>query len=276
VTVALNGDGGDEAYAGYPWYVFQKIAAQIDAYPSSIRKLLLSPFAHLPRAWQNTFFRRAHIFASTHSLDSRERYLGYYTSSFFTESEKWALYTPDFASRVQGANSLSHFRKMQSGNITNDALDAAFSADIASYLPDALLTKVDLASMAHSLEVRSPFLDQKFLEFSASIPSAMKMPGYATKTLLKEALIGTIPQEILQGKKKGFMVPLDAWFRGPFASAVRETLLTPGSRLHNIIKREAIESLIDEHQRGHFNHGSRIWSLMTLSLWLEQYNPAFA
>lgn len=275
VTVALNGDGGDENFAGYPWHVFQKIAARLDRTPRAFRKVVFDLLlAKLPRQLQSTFWRRAAIFARTHRLPRGERYLSYYTSSFFTEEEKWKLYTKAFAAELKGRKSRELYASLYNASGITDPLNEALFTDINSYLPDALLTKVDIASMASSLEARSPFLDHQFMEFAAQIPSDMKMPGYTTKALLRSTLAGILPQEILTAKKRGFMVPVDSWFRSSLRQHVAETLLNPTARIQAYITKAAISRLIEEHVRGKINHGSRLWSLLTLEHWLQMFFPS--
>lgn len=268
VTVALNGDGGDESFAGYPWYVYQRIASLIDRIPFHENGMRAGS-ALLSILRPSSFKRRAKIFCATHSLPSTERYLSYFTSSYFTEEEKSLLYTDEFRRSMQARTPTRELFTQTVQCTADDPLDQATCADILSYLPDDLLVKVDIASMAHALELRSPFLDHRVVELAAMIPPEIKMKGRKTKSLLKDVCADLLPRDILDRPKKGFTVPLDRWFREDLSDFVEDTLLSRGTLLHNYIRRDAIQSLIHEHTRGSMNHGSRLWSLLTLHSWLH-------
>lgn len=270
VTVALNGDGGDESFAGYPWYSFQKISHRIDHLPVlshlafSILSLMVWP--------RSTFSRRAKIFLRSLKLPPSERYLSYFTSSFFTENEKMGMYTPSFAQRVCNKETSDFFAKIYQDSHATDALDQAFASDIHSFLPDDLLVKVDMASMANALESRSPFLDHELIELAAKIPSNFKMQGLNTKSLLKSAGEALLPKDILYRKKQGFMVPLDKWFQTSLYPMAEE-LLSKNTRIHAFVQPEAIKKILHEHSKGFLEHGSRLWALLWLEYWMQEYFP---
>lgn len=272
VTVALNGDGGDENFGGYPWYAAQKVAAMIGWQPfSGIANGIGLLFEKAGFAQRSVFWRRALLFARTLHLAAPERYASYFTSSYFSEQEKLQLYTSEFRSRMQGESAPERIAAVYRNTDAVTPLDQALATDIATYLPDDLLVKVDIASMATSLEARSPFLDHEFMELVASMPSNMKMPGLSLKPFLKDAVVDRIPPEIIHGKKHGFAIPIDRWFRADLYERAKEIVLPHDAEIHKYIQHEKIEALLRQHAAGRMNHGSRIWALCMLELWMQRF-----
>jgi len=151
----------------------------------------------------------------------------------------------------------------------------AAAADVANYLPDVLLAKVDIATMANSLESRSPLLDHQVVEFALGLPAAARLTGNRTKAFLKDAMRERLPTEILERPKRGFAVPLDPWFRGPLRALLRDTLASDAARARGLFRTEAVERLIASHESGRENHGNRLWSLLMLELWFRAWiDPA--
>ncbi len=141
-----------------------------------------------------------------------------------------------------------------------------------TYLPDDLLVKVDVASMAVSLEGRSPFLDHEFLELTAKIPFSLKLKGLDNKKyILKEALRGIVPDEVMFRPKMGFGIPIDEWFRHELKEYVYEKLLGEKALSRGLFKEASIRSFLDEHVETGINHAPRLWALLTLELWFEEY-----
>jgi len=138
---------------------------------------------------------------------------------------------------------------------------------VMMYLPDDLLVKVDVASMANSLEARSPFLDHQFMEFIARIPSELKLRGKTTKYILKEALKGILPDEVLFREKMGFGVPIDHWFRNELKEMAYDTLLSDRAVQRGYFKKEAVKKILDEHTSNRWNWQNHIWNLLMLELW---------
>ncbi|MFC1621564.1 asparagine synthase-related protein, partial [Candidatus Omnitrophota bacterium] len=150
---------------------------------------------------------------------------------------------------------------------SQDVVDLVMSADIRTNLLDDLLVKMDIATMANSLEGRSPFLDHKMMEFSASIPSEVKIKGRNLKYILKKALSKALPKEILSRGKMGFGIPIDSWFRTELKKYSYEILMSPESIGRGYFKREAIRDLLEDHSMGKANNGARIWTLLNLEIW---------
>jgi asparagine synthase (glutamine-hydrolysing) len=136
-----------------------------------------------------------------------------------------------------------------------------------SYLPGDLLVKTDRMTMANSLEARCPFLDHRLLEFACRIPSQLKLKGMTTKYVLKRALKGLVPEEIIWRKKHGFGVPVGRWFRTSLKHFIRETLLSPETVQRGYFREEAVRMLVDEHISGKRDHGHRLWALLTFEIW---------
>jgi asparagine synthase (glutamine-hydrolysing) len=140
-----------------------------------------------------------------------------------------------------------------------------------TYLPNDLLVKVDIASMANSLEARSPFLDHKVIEFAASLPEALKMRRYETKSLLKKVAARLVPPEVIYRRKMGFGVPVGDWFRGEMKEFVRGALLSEKALGRGIIRPDEISRYVSEHTNGKRDHAFRIWTLLMLELWFQRF-----
>lgn len=272
VTVALNGDGGDENFAGYPWYVAHKLAARLDWQPLAAILAAGGLAAQgLGAASWSTTWRRAVLFARSLGVPRPERYAQYFTTSYFTDAEKLMMYTKEFRNEMRNDPTTKFFAPFSQQSNATGALDRALATDIAAYLPDDLLVKVDIASMANSLEARSPFLDHRFMEFAATMPAAIKMPGRAAKQFFRETVRELVPAEILSAKKRGFVVPLDAWFRTELRPLAGQVLLSGHAEIHRYVRRDAMERLVREHAVGRVGHGSRLWALCMLELWLQHF-----
>jgi asparagine synthetase B (glutamine-hydrolysing) len=152
-----------------------------------------------------------------------------------------------------------------------DDLDAALALDYGLYLPETLLAKMDIASMANSLEVRSPFLDHVLLEYAATIPGALKIAGGVSKALLREALADLLPPEILRGPKRGFSAPVASWLRGPLRPFAQECLLSRARGVPEFFRPEAVRALWEAHQSGRENHAMRLWALLVFEVWFQTW-----
>ncbi|MEZ5423753.1 MAG: asparagine synthase-related protein, partial [Pyrinomonadaceae bacterium] len=150
-------------------------------------------------------------------------------------------------------------------------LDATLLTDQMTYLPNDLLVKVDIASMANSLEARAPFLDHKVIEFAASLPPSLKMPQYRTKYLLKKVAARLVPREVIYRRKMGFGVPVGRWFRKEMKDFVRDVLLSDSFAQRDIIRRDAVELIVDQHIAGKVDHAFPIWTLLMLELWYRRF-----
>ena len=154
---------------------------------------------------------------------------------------------------------------------TEDLLEQLLYVDINSYLPEDLLVKMDIATMANSLEARVPFLDHKFMELAAGIPSHLKIKGSMTKFILKKAFSDLLPEAILKRKKMGFGVPVSRWFKKELKEYVYEILMDSRTLNRGYFRREGIERLLDEHIASRYDHSAKIWALLILEIWFRVF-----
>ena len=272
VKVALSGDAGDENFTGYPRYRAVKLASIYDRFPR-VLKAFFSPrlWRRLPAGLSQKSYRRmAKRLVLALDLPPEERYLTWI--SIFDEGRKRALYTNDFVGRLAGTEPAAEFILDEYRRSPHrDFVSRTAFVDLMTYLPCDLLTKVDIASMAHSLEVRAPFLDYRVVEMAVGMPGPLKMPRFTGKYLLKKAFADLLPPEIVRRPKMGFGVPIANWFRGELAGFIRRILLDDVAVARGYFKREAVASLLDEHTQGVFDHGYRLWALLMLELWHRTY-----
>jgi asparagine synthase (glutamine-hydrolysing) len=270
VTVALNGDGGDENLLGYDRYVASLYGSWYDRLPKPIRRILEWGTHFLPDASKSkTILSRLKRFVAVLSETPERRY-GYWLSHF-DPILKQHLCTEEFLRKSGESDSFSllvdAFQNSDAKNFLNRLLDV----DVNMYLPDDLLVKVDIASMAHGLEARSPFLDHHVMEFCATLPSSMKLKGRDKKYVLKQAVRSLLPDEILNRPKMGFGVPLDHWFRHDLREMAYDLLLSPRAIHRGYFHKHVVETLLDEHVSGVKNWHYRLWNLLMLELWHLTY-----
>ena len=268
VTVALNGDGGDECFAGYERYAAMNLA---QAYASIPGKGLIGSVTEAlpaPKSRGNPI-GKAQRFVAAASLPPIERYLRWMSS--FDEEAKQSLYTDDFRAETASFRTVSFFEPWFTRVNGGGIIDAVLLSDTMTYLPNDLLVKMDIASMTVSLEARSPFLDHVLMEFAASLPEKMKLRRMTTKYLLKKVLKDIVPGENLTRRKMGFGVPIGYWFRGSMKSFLRETLLSQKSLARGFFKPERVRQIVDEHIDNKTDHSHRLWSLMMLELWFQRF-----
>jgi asparagine synthase (glutamine-hydrolysing) len=271
VTVALNGDGGDECFAGYERYAAMRLAERYHRLPGILRESIIEQtFELVPSAGgRRSKLNKAKRFMRAASLPKVERYLRWV--SVFDRAAKEELYSDDFrrqTERLDAASFLSPwFAKVNGGGV----VDAALLADTMTYLPNDLLVKVDIASMAVSLEARSPFLDHHVIEFAASLPEKLKLKGMTTKYLLKRVLKRLLPAENLERPKMGFGVPIGHWFRGEMQGFLRETLLSEKALGRALFKPAQVRRLVDRHTSGEEDYSHQLWTLLMLELWFERF-----
>jgi asparagine synthase (glutamine-hydrolysing) len=194
--------------------------------------------------------------------------------AIFGEARRSALYTHDFAATLPEVQPLEFLTAALARCDRRDPLSAFSLADLATYLPCDLMTKVDIASMAHGLECRQPFLDYRVVELAARMPPRLKFRRGRGKRILREAFADLLPQPIRRRSKMGFGVPLDPWFRHELRDYARQVLLDRRTLQRGYFRPEAAAELLDQHQQGRFNHGYRLWALLILELWFRQWADA--
>lgn len=266
VTVALNGDGGDESFAGYQRYSSNLLAARLEGLPAPLRRAVATAGRRLGAAPGSRSRRgRALRFATRLDGERHSRYLR--QISVFNQAERDSLYTPEFAREATPGFAdeflLSSWREASG----SDLLDQLLEVDATVYLPGDLLAKIDVATMAFSLEARSPLLDHELMELAASIPPEHKARGGQRKIALRRALRGWVPDAILDGPKRGFELPVARWLRTDLAPHLREVLLDREATGRGWTRPDAVEALIDAHVAGEADHGRRLWALLALELW---------
>jgi asparagine synthase (glutamine-hydrolysing) len=272
VTVALNGDGGDESFAGYTRYVANAVAARLDRLPAPLRRGAAAMAARLPAGGTvSSPVNRARRLGGTLALDGAQRY-GRYVA-WFDSAQRHALYEPAFAATVGTATDDVIAGPWASAS-GRSVVDRMLEVDVSTYLVDDLIAKIDIATMAHALEARSPFLDHELMELAASIPGELKVRGGEKKWILREALRGWLPDEILDRPKQGFSVPMSGWLRGELRPWAEDVLLDPRSLDRGYFRRDGIESLLARHAAGADADAKRIWSLVMLELWHREYVDA--
>ncbi|QEF96133.1 Asparagine synthetase [glutamine-hydrolyzing] 1 [Stieleria maiorica] len=270
VTVALSGDGGDELFAGYDRYRALWLSVQLrKMFP--IHKMpgigLIQRFPDNNKQYSIT--RRAKRFFEALDQPEARRYLNWL--QIFPERLRADLYTREFVERLPGEDPFEFLGAIWDRSEGRDVVTRASITDILSYLPCDLCTKVDIASMAHSLEVRQPMLDHRVVEFAASLPVHLKFRGRRGKLLLQDAFGSTIPKSIFTRKKMGFGIPIGSWFRNELKPMVHDTLLADDARIAPYFRREAVQRLVGQHERMENNHGYRLWNLLILEKWLRQW-----
>ena len=269
VTVALSGDGGDELFAGYPRYKAVWFASQLDQL-GPIRSFLAAPvWQKIPGSRQKSFVRRFKRFSEFLGKTPQRRYLEWI--AIFNESRRAALYRDDFVERLPNSDPFRFLGNAWARAASRDVVTGASLADLTTYLPCDLMTKVDIASMAHSLEVRQPFLDYRVVEYAASLPLALKFRRGQGKLLLRRAFGHLLPRQIWNRRKMGFGVPLDHWFRNELRELTHDTLLDESARIGGFFRRDAVEQLVTQHELRQFDHAYRLWALLVLELWLREW-----
>lgn len=271
VTVALNGDGGDESFAGYERYAAMKLAERYQRIPSLIRKQFIEKtFRLLPSSeLKRSRIRDVKRFIKAAELAKTERYFRWVTA--FDQQAKADIYTQDFAAEVSRWKASSLLDNWFSKANGSGILDASLLTDQMTYLPNDLLVKVDIATMANSLEARSPFLDHKVIEFAASLPAGMKMRGLQTKSLLKKVAARLVPREVIYRRKMGFGIPVGKWFRHEMKDFVREVLLSEKSLGRGIIRPEILRRYVEEHTNAERDHSFQLWAFLMLELWYQRF-----
>lgn len=262
VVVALSGDGGDENLAGYRryrWYTYEQHVRNM--IPSRIRRALFGTLAAAyPKAdWAPKFLRAK----ATLEAMARDPIEGYFHSvSIAGDSLRRQLFTEAFRRSLQGYHAIEVLRSHAARAPTDDPLSRVQYLDIKTYLAGDILTKVDRASMAHSLEVRVPILDHELVEWISALPPEMKLNGSEGKYIFKQAMRGYLPDNTLYRKKMGFSVPLASWFRGPLRARVRQALLDGPLASSGMFCPAFLARLVDQHQSGRRDNSALIWSLL--------------
>ncbi|MEA3466806.1 MAG: asparagine synthase (glutamine-hydrolyzing) [Thermodesulfobacteriota bacterium] len=267
VTVALSGDGGDESFAGYEKYT-------IDSYENRVRQLLPAPLLGAICDLTHPFMqlnslKRLNSLCSSACLDPADAF--YVTNTFLRGSQAVQIFSDNFLHEVDGYDPAEHTRRYYRNANGEDHLSKILYTDLKLFLPGDILVKVDRMSMANSLEVRSPLLDHKVIEFAARVPSGMKINKGEKKFLLKETFRSLLGNDVLRRKKHGFTVPLDQWFRSDLKEMAASAIFE-GNAMPQFFSMPGLTEIWEQHQQKKFNHGTLLWSVFMFALWLEMKN----
>ena len=261
VTVALSGDGGDEIFAGYERFAAALALSRYQRLPASLRRPMAALGSAVPPSALRGRGAGLHRFMARAELPVVEAFLGWVG---FVPAEWHARLVPG-ASRWAVDDYLATWKASEGAELLHRLL----RLNLETYLLDDLLPKVDRMSMAHGLEVRSPFLDRELVEFAARLPPSTQVRGLAGKRALKRAVRHLLPADILHRRKKGFGVPLDRWFRTDLRAYVEGTL-GAGARVRAHVDGEALDGMLAEHQSGTASHRDSLWALLTLEVFLRK------
>ena len=269
VTVALSGDGGDETFGGYRRYSLHLMEERMrSALPLGLRRPLFGTLGHLyPKAdWAPRMFRAKTTFQAM-ARNSVDAY--FHTMSLIRDADRSRLYSASFKAQLGGYNAREVFTRHAANASTDDPLALIQYLDTKTYLVGDINTKVDRASMAHSLEVREPLMDHEVVEWLATLPSNLKMRGGESKFLLKKAMEPLLPRDIMYRPKMGFAVPLARWFRGPLRERVRAGLLGGPLADSGMFNQATIGQMIAQHESGARDHSTPLWTLLMYDAFLR-------
>jgi asparagine synthase (glutamine-hydrolysing) len=264
VTVVLSGEGSDEVFGGYRRYVAEKLLGYVPWLPGT---LSINPVQALLRKSLGSS-RTKRLLRNIGNPDALSRYAGWF--QVFSPAMQSELLTEEWAASLAETDRLSTYRSLYP-RARMSPVDRMLYMDQQTWLPDTYLEKVDKASMAVGLEARVPFLDHELVEFAATIPDRYKVRGTRTKYILKAATAGLLPAAIRNRKKHGFAVPYPLWFKGELREFVGDTLLGASARQRGILRPEAVQSLIEQHQNGRESHYRQLWVVLMFEAWCRRY-----
>jgi asparagine synthase (glutamine-hydrolysing) len=271
VTVALSGDGGDENFAGYRRYYYDRLENRIRAIiPPTFRKNVVGFLARMyPKIdWLPQIFRAKTLLTNI-TMDPLS---GYFNSmSHFSLDMKQRIMSAELRDQLKDYDSTDVFRQHYSQADTDDVLSRIQYVDFKTYLVDDILTKVDRSSMANSLEVRVPILDHEFVELVANIPSYLKLNGQTSKYIFKKAAGSLLPDEILNRKKMGFSIPIGEWLKKELKSLLHDTILSKEFEERGLFDTKYIQWLCKQHTSGLRDFTQPLWVLLSFELWARRF-----
>lgn len=271
VTVALSGDGGDELFGGYPRYQAARIGGWFDRLPRPIRRMATTAvWQRLPApAHQKSHLRRFKKLLAHLDRQPQDRYRQFV--SIFDDTLRHRLYAQGFADQLEGSPAADWIDRCYLDAPQRDFLTQTMYVDLVSYLPCDLLFKVDIASMANSLECRGPFLDHEVVRLAGEMPVSLKLRGRTTKHILKRAFAEFLPGKLRTRAKMGFGVPIDLWLRRDLVELVRNLVLGNRLRERGWFDASIVAAMVEDHVACRWDHSARLWSLLMLELWARNY-----
>ena len=264
VTVALTGDGGDELFCGYSRFLAGEWAEHIPKILGRFNQWASGGVS--PGAGSRDFIARLRRFASVASLPLADRMTAW-CSYFLTDLRE--ILHPDLVQELDLEAPLNWSRNFFESAKQAPVMAQILSHNFETYLPYDLLVKADRASMAHGLELRSPFLDTKLIEYAARLPASWVHRGRNTKWILKEAFSDLLPSEIMNRKKMGFGLPLGTWFRNDLRGTIEDYLGHSSSQIYNYLNQDYVQKLLKDHMRGAVDNSAPLWLLLTFEVWLR-------
>ncbi len=271
VKVAFSGDGGDEIFAGYGNYKADKIIQYLNKFPLVTKNKFVQSIINLLPIGKNSFSFTNQLKKLYKILLLDPELAHVFWLSIISENDKNKLYINDNMLNLNKISSLEYYRKYFDHYKNKDFINTCILTDIKTVLPDDYLTKVDRASMANSVEVRVPFLDHKLVEYCSNLPSKYKMQGFETKSLLKQIMKDKLPKQIISGKKKGFSIPLNKWFKQDFNSLFEKYLSIEEIKSQGLFNHKFINELINNHSYGKVDSSKSLWSIIAFQIWYKNY-----
>ena len=268
VTVVLTGDGGDESFGGYQRYALMGMTGRIPV-PTIAQPRLhdLGSFIvrhSRPRSWPRSVGRMGEVLGEP----VPRRYAR--MMSYFTPEQKLDLYTGALRDQLADVDSYELLYEAYAESRARSDVGRLMDVDVQTYLPGDLLAKVDITTMACSLEARSPFLDHHLMEWAASLPGRLKVRSWTTKFLLKQAMLPWLPADLVTRRKQGFGVPIASWLRTELRDLAWDVLTDQTARSRGLFRPEAVSALLSEHEQGG-DHSTRIWALIQFELWHRNF-----
>jgi asparagine synthase (glutamine-hydrolysing) len=264
VKVVLNGDGGDESFAGYGKYVQGMAGESLQGIPASIGGFF-SRILNQKKAGKAKSLSEV-LALSGRSPASVFAQLGMLTSVPYVDS----LINSNFKDLIGTGNPLAHLLKCYEKHYSGDTVNTMLAVDRETYLPDDLLFKIDIATMSHGLEARSPLLDHHLVKYVAGLPGNLKLRGLKKKYILKQALRDVLPPQVLKRRKRGFDVPIGRWLKDELKEACRDALSDNGL-IVDIFEKNELEKMFEDHLRDHKDWGRFFWMILMLHLWFELF-----
>jgi asparagine synthase (glutamine-hydrolysing) len=267
VKVALSGDGADEIFIGYYRYLMMRIASNFDFIPHIARKTVANAIMHLLPGYEDERSKTGKLrrILDTLSSSRQGRYLNLINR--FSEESKYKIYGPIF-NEQKISSTQEIFDRLLSNASSRNYVEQISECDIQSYLPGDILVKVDIASMSHSLEVRSPYLDHNVAQFAASLPLTFKQKGKQRKRILQDAFSDILPPCVMNRKKMGFGVPVAYWLRSSWREQAKELLFYGDGVKKGFFNKKGIERMFDLHCSGKTDCSYPLWSMLMFEIWL--------